>query len=205
MVREAIEADVGLLFRPKAFEIYLGVLALVGPTNCARAGLRLPHDMKNRVLDAVTAANPQITPPEMPNRYVYDAWKNWEPTVKGKIKIQEAGVDTTLATLMEAAFVEDARAGIRDPPKISRGWWILEYWPLRERRVRHDGYMRKSWMYVFSHLFPGASERGLRWNRGKGRDVLTKMILIHFSVQARESYKPQASWKVTVKEQYLEH
>lgn len=191
MVREAIEADVELLFRPEAFDSYLGVLATIGPRNCYRAGLNLPP--------ARVGAPP--TKLNVVNRYVYNDWNDWKPNEDEEVDEEEASARSTRAAEMERAFANDACAGMGDQLGAWwSGWWILEWLPNFDIRVHPNGKVSRRPWYVFSpfHLRRRLLiEVHFSWNRGKGRAIPTRPVLFHHSValrESRENYRPLATW-----------
>lgn len=143
MVKEAIEANVGLIFRPDVFRgPYLGVLAAIGPENYLRAKLKVPQPADDEI--------PQALPLNLPNRYIYNSWKGWELNGVGEIEKREGSVGT--AERMERVFLHDARANTGDKLEASRWWWVLEWIPLWEIRVDLEGHTKGAWRYMFSRL-----------------------------------------------------
>lgn len=146
MVREAIEANVDLLFLPKAFDSYLGVLAIIGPSNCHNAGLKLPP----------ACAKLQPTKFDVPNRYIYNSWNDWKPYGDGDVEEEsdEAPARSRRAAEMEQAFANDARASMGDNlgPWLSP-WWVLEWLPSLDLHVQPDGLASRRFRFVLWRFF----------------------------------------------------
>lgn len=143
MVREAISARVGLLFRPSAFQLHRGVLAVIGPRFCLQGGLDAPavHAAGRSAPGMEEASRSQLSSPD---DHIYNSWRSAPIKIIPEVGEQEkTKVRVRRAESMEQAFLRDARGNMRDQLSASPGWWILEYLPLWEIRVHHEGYMSR--------------------------------------------------------------
>lgn len=159
MAKEAIKANVGLLFRSDAFQLYPGVLAIIGPENCNSGGIQIQEYLSTT--DEIVAELAQIlrlpAVPEVTPAQRFDALEAW--TRRAHPEGQGAG-EGILANAMEDfkqhPLVRDACGEMCDQLKSTRWWWFLEILPLWERRVQPDGTKSSGFRWVASS-FAGSS------------------------------------------------
>lgn len=150
MVKEAIRAEAGLLFRSDAFIKHHGVSAVIGRDICSLEGIQGwgPRSLEDLipefapVLARLKNDGVELVPQE-----------NGTYITRTKLPVSRGGQDSegkasgsNLDQDMRQKEIHDACAEMRDSLKAAPGWWILEYLPLWERHVTHDGYIRKGFV-----------------------------------------------------------
>lgn len=157
MVKEAILAKAGLHFREDAFRSYPGVWEVVGPYILAE---------EEGTLDEITSVPIDKAHPEASNSLIlelagifgfdlsdvavkdqadalHNKWLELQESSEG-VKDKEKTPNTKIEQLkMEQVVVRDACSVMRDQLSLTPGWWILEWIPLVETRVHHEGYVRR--------------------------------------------------------------
>lgn len=148
MVREAITAKVGLVFRADAFASCPGVLPdfdtqgvlekqsqeTLAEPGSARSSSGFIQDLA----DALDIDLTGIPIDEQVDR-LSKAWFQYRKDLLDPSK--NAPSRETMAALEERANVRDACAPMHDKLQTNRALWILECLPIWETHVRHDGCM----------------------------------------------------------------
>lgn len=143
-MKEAIATKAGLSFRRDAFSGCPGVLAAIGKAACNRANintpqLREPERLILELAGALGFSDVSGEPPEKQADVLYAKWSAAQAGSHAKEKQTEKLHDDKVKKLKEGVFVRDACADTRDQLETSRGWLLLEWLPLWEKRVRPDG------------------------------------------------------------------
>lgn len=155
MVKEAIMAGGGPVFRRDAFTQYSGVLEVIGSEALHHGGFefRVPQTLEpaTTLISSLAAAFRPTTVAELPLEeqlshllWLWETLRVHDPTSE----LVNSARTVTLsrakkADLIPQAFTQDVCAEAHDPLKAKRGWWIFEYLPLWEMRVEHDGRVTK--------------------------------------------------------------
>jgi hypothetical protein len=64
----------------------------------------------------------------------------------------------------------DALAPINDQLALAKGWWLLEFWPIKVRVLSKN---------------PERWEKRVRWNMGRFRPIRQREPMLHWTVQTR--------------------
>lgn len=202
MVRECFKANTGILFHSdKLRELGLDPTTLYPYV--------LPRPPPLPVKDHKIPDPPATPIPIKIHKYLR---KKHHPVVHQKL------LDSTLPFLgtEEEEEVRDAVSPKYDQLQIKKGWWTLEYLPMKLRYQRSNDEWVTEWKYVVFFLHRFASELTSldgRTNRGDARYIpqqQTSGIKVHRSVKLRmeaeyeneerrrvgKRYRPKPEWKV---------
>lgn len=144
MVKQAVLADAGLLFRPDAFKSYSGVLEVVGPyiKTCGGAPLETQPEMVTRNLleDLSKALGLGDLSGVAPGDQADEVYERLHRRSESEKRRTDDRVKEPFKTL---PTVQDACSPVQDKLGAASLWWILEILPLWEKRVGYDGYISK--------------------------------------------------------------
>jgi hypothetical protein len=111
-----------------------------------------PHTLYPHVLKRPPALSP--TPSTVAEvRAAVHAVEATDATLTDNIEVQASPSAASTFETEEDEELADAVMPIYDELKLSKGWWILEYLPIRHHmQNRHDMSWVHYWMYVFYNV-----------------------------------------------------
>lgn len=151
MVKEAIAAKAGLLFRSEPFKSYPGVRDVVSPHLNQASGSQEPTpaeevepgpaSLVTVLAEALGLTDALGNDPEQHADNLFDRWNNTQSNAVENGDREELPPSPQLENFRMLPVVKDASADMRDQLKANPAWWILEYLPIFEKRVVPQGFV----------------------------------------------------------------